>query len=155
MAEEMMDNMSNLVKTTVDELLKVLATDNVIGETMEVEDKVIIPLTKIGLAFGSGSARGGMMRGQTGGGAGAGGGAGIEPVSVIVAFKDIKGPEGVQILSVRGMGPVAKLAADLGHGVRTMVEKEGGPSAMMKKGKEMMDKKGDEGEEEFKEPGTM
>jgi len=154
MAEEMMDNMSNLVKTTVDELLKVLATDNVIGETMEVEDKVIIPLTKIGLAFGSGSGMGGMMRGQTGSGAAAGGGAGIEPVSVIVAFKDVKGPEGVQILSVRGMGPVSKLAADLGHGVKTMMEKEGGPSAMMRKGKKMMGKK-EEGEEEFKEPGTM
>jgi len=151
----MAEEMSNLVKTTVDELLKVLATDNVIGETMEVEDKVIIPLTKIGLAFGSGSGSGGMMRGQTGSGAGAGGGAGIEPVSVIVAFKNIKGPEGVQILSVRGMGPVAKIITDVGHGIGTMVEKAGGPEGMMKKGKEMMEKKGEKGGEEFKEPGTM
>jgi uncharacterized spore protein YtfJ len=115
---------------------------------------VIIPLTKIGLAFGSGSGSGGMP-GQKGMGAGAGGGAGIQPVSVIVAFKDVKGPEGVQILSVHGMGPVSKLVADLGHGVRTMVEKEGGPGMMMKKGKKMMGKKGEGGEEEFKEPGTM
>jgi len=154
MAEEMMENMSNLVKTTVDELLKVLATDNVIGETMEVEDKVIIPLTKIGLMFGSGSGSGGMP-GQKGMGAGAGGGAGIQPVSVIVAFKDVKGPSGVQILSVRGMGPVSKLAEDLGYAAKRMIEKEGGPSEMMKKGRKMMGKKGEEGKEEFKEPGTM
>lgn len=139
MAEEMMD-MGTLVKTTVDELLKVLATDNVIGETMEVDDKVIIPLTKVGLMFGAGSGTGSMMRGQKAGGHGAGGGAGIEPLSVIVAFKDIKGPEGVQILSVAGMGPMTKLAADIGHGVRTMVEKEGGPEGMMKKGMKMKEK---------------
>lgn len=136
----MAEEMSNLVKTTVDELLKVLATDNVIGETMEVEDKVIIPLTKIGLAFGSGSGSGGIMRDQAGSGAGAGGGAGIEPVSVIVAFKDIKGPEGVQILSVRGMGPVSKIITDVGHGIGTMVEKAGGPEGMMKKGMKMKEK---------------
>jgi len=35
MAEEMIGNVTDMVKTTVDELLKVLATDNVIGETME------------------------------------------------------------------------------------------------------------------------
>ncbi|MGZ7117250.1 MAG: GerW family sporulation protein [Methanobacterium sp.] len=53
MAEDMTENMSNMIKTTVDELLKVLATDNVIGETMEVDDKVIFPITKVGLAFGT------------------------------------------------------------------------------------------------------
>jgi|GEM_PF-5771470 len=47
MAEEIMGNMTDMVKTTVDELLKVLATDNVIGETMEIEDKIIIPITKL------------------------------------------------------------------------------------------------------------
>jgi uncharacterized spore protein YtfJ len=31
-----MGNMTEMIKTTVDELLKVLATDNVIGETMEI-----------------------------------------------------------------------------------------------------------------------
>ncbi|MGZ7210124.1 MAG: GerW family sporulation protein, partial [Methanobacterium sp.] len=89
MAEDMTENMSNMVKTTVDELLKVLATDNVIGETMEVDDKVIIPITKVGLAFGTGAGMGGMGN-QKGSGGGAGGGAGIEPISVIVAFKNIK-----------------------------------------------------------------
>jgi uncharacterized spore protein YtfJ len=156
MAEEMMGNMTDMVKTTVDELLKVLATDNVIGETMEIGDKVIIPITKVGLAFGTGAGMGGMMQGQKGSGAGAGGGAGIQPLSVVVVFKDIEGPEGVQILSVSGMGPLSKIATDLGHAITQMIEKEGGPSGMMKKGMKMAGKKkgGGEESEEFKEPGS-
>ncbi|MGZ7096558.1 MAG: GerW family sporulation protein [Methanobacterium sp.] len=150
MAEEMMEDMSNMVKTTVDELLKVLATDNVIGETMEVDDKVIIPITKVGLAFGTGSGMGGMGN-QKGAGAGAGGGAGIEPISVIVAFKNIKGPEGVQVLSVRGMGPVAKIITDVGQAAKEMIEKQGGPEGMMKKGMKMKEKMQGGGSEESEE----
>ena len=137
-----MREMADVIKTTIDELLKVLATDNVIGETMEIDDKVIIPITKIGLMFGTGAGMGGM-RDNKGKGAGAGGGAGISPVSVIVAFKDIKGPEGVQVLSVHGMGPLAKMATDVGHGIKKMVEEEGGPEEVMKKGMKMA-KKGKE-----------
>lgn len=154
MAEEMMGNVSDTIKTTVDELLKVLATDNVIGETMEIGDKVIIPITKVGLMFGTGAGMG-MMQGQKGSGGGAGGGAGIEPLSVVVVFKNIEGPEGVQILSVAGMGPLSKIATDVGHAVKQMVEKEGGPGGMMKKGMKMKGKmEGKEESEEFKEPGS-
>lgn len=134
-----MGDVTEVIKTTVDELLKVLATDNVIGETMEVDDKVIIPITKVGLMFGTGAGMGGM-RDQGGKGAGAGGGAGISPVSVIVVFKGIEGPEGVEILSVHGMGPLAKMATDVGHGIKKMVEEEGGPEGMMKKGMKMKEK---------------
>lgn len=154
MVEETMGNVSDTIKTTVDELLKVLATDNVIGETMEIGDKVIIPITKVGLLFGTGAGMG-MMQGQKGSGGGAGGGAGIEPLSVVVVFKNIEGPEGVQILSVAGMGPLSKIIADVGHAAKEMIEKEGGPSGMMKKGMKMKGKMGGkEGAEEFKEPGS-
>jgi len=137
-----MKGIADVIKTTVDELLKVLATDNVIGETMEIEDKVIIPITKVGLMFGTGAGKGGM-RDNKGAGAGAGGGAGIMPVSVVVAFKNVKGPEGVQVLSVEGMGPLSKIVTDIGHGVKQMVEESGGPEGIMKKGKKMA-KKGKE-----------
>ncbi|MEN4006955.1 MAG: spore germination protein GerW family protein [Methanobacteriaceae archaeon] len=142
MVEKMTENMTDMVKTIVDELLKVLATDNVIGETIEIGDKVIIPITKVGLMFGTGA--GGDMKES---GSGAGGGAGIEPQSVVVVFKDIEGPEGVQILSVAGMGPLSKIATDIGYAAKQMIEKEGGPGEMMKKGMEMAGKK-KEGEEE-------
>lgn len=154
MAEEM-GHKTELIKTTVDELLKVLATDNVIGETMEVDDKVIIPITKVGLAFGTGSGMGSMGN-RKAGGHGAGGGAGIEPLSVIVAFKDIKGPEGIQVLSVSGMGPLSKMAVDLGHAAQKMMEKQGGPEGMMKKGMQMKEKMQGGGSEEVtpKGPGS-
>ncbi len=150
--ERDMSEMAEVIRTTVDELLKVLATDNVIGETMEIEDKVIIPITKVGLMFGTGAGMGGM-RDNKGKGAGAGGGAGIMPVSVIVAFKNIKGPEGVQVLSVEGMGPLAKMMTDVGHAAKQMVEKSGGPEGVMKKGMKMAKQgkeqmsEGSEGEE--------
>jgi len=142
--EGKMEGITDIIKTTVDELMKVLATDNVIGETMEVDDKVIIPLTKIGLVFGTGAGMGSMSD-QKGKGGGAGGGAGISPVSVIIAFKNIKGPEGVQVLSVHGMGPLAKIVTDIGHGVKQMVEESGGPEGMMKKGMKMKEKMKSEG----------
>lgn len=132
-------HMTDVISTTVDELLKALATDNVIGETMEVDDKVIIPITKVGLMFGTGSAMGSLSN-QEIGGHGAGGGAGIEPLSVIVAYKGIKGPEGLQVLSVRGMGPLSKIITDVGHAAKQMLEKQGGPESMMKKGREMKEK---------------
>ncbi len=150
MADEMLDSMTNMVKTTIDELLKVLNTENVIGETMEVEDKVIVPITKIGLMFGTGSGSGGMGN-QKGAGAGAGGGAGIEPISVVVAFKNVKGPEGVQVLSVRGMGPVAKIITDVGHAAKQMMEKSGGPEGMMRKGMKMKEEMQGGGSKESEE----
>ncbi|MGZ7108283.1 MAG: GerW family sporulation protein, partial [Methanobacterium sp.] len=76
------------IRTTVEELLKVLATENVIGETIETEDKIIIPVTKFGMAFGAGSGEGQGPANQGGGkGSGAGGGAGIEPIAMVVIFK--------------------------------------------------------------------
>ena len=155
MAEET-GHMTDVIKTTVDELLKVLATDNVIGETVEIDDKVIIPITKVGLMFGSGSGMGSMSN-RKAGGHGAGGGAGIEPLSVIVAFKGIEGPEGVQVLSVSGMGPLSKMVVDLGHAAKQMMEKEGGPEGMMEKGmrmKEKMQGGGSEGSEKTMPSGT-
>jgi len=150
MADEMLDSMTNMVKTTIDELLKVLNTENVIGETMEVDDKVIIPITKIGLLFGTGSGSGGMGN-QKGAGAGAGGGAGIEPISVVVAFKNVKGPEGVQVLSVRGMGPISKIITDVGQAAKEMIEKSGGPEGMMKKGMQMKEEMQGGGSKESEE----
>jgi len=67
--------------------------------------------------FGTGVGMG-MMDGQKRSGGGGGGGAGIEPQSVVVIFKDIEDPEGVQILSVAGMGSLSKIATDIGHAAK-------------------------------------
>lgn len=101
------------IKTTVDELLKVLATENVIGETIETEDKIIIPVTKFGMAFGAGSGEGQGPANQGGGkGSGAGGGAGIEPIAMVVVFKGVKGPEGVRVMHLTPPNPIGRAISE-------------------------------------------
>ncbi len=142
MAEEMMGHMNDMVKVTVDELLRVLATDNVIGETMEIDDKVIIPITKIGLAFGTGAGSGGMMRGQEGKGHGAGGGAAMEAKAVVVVHKGMKGPESVEVITIGAAATLSHVMAQAGPMAKKMMEKGkkkkeemgGGSSGEMPKG---------------------
>lgn len=102
------------IKTTVDELLKVLATENVIGETIETEDKLLIPITKLGMAFGAGSGEGQGPANQGGGqGSAAGGGAGIEPIAMIAVFKGVKGPEGVRVMHLTPPNPIGRAVAEV------------------------------------------
>lgn len=129
------------IKTTVEELLKVLATENVIGEIIESDDKMLIPVTKMGMGFGAGMCDGKSPTGEGGGaGAGAGGGAGIEPIAVIVVFKGVPGPEGVKVLSLTSPGPIARVIGEIGTVVMEM----------MKEKKESMKKKKEKEEKEQK-----
>ena len=87
------------LKTLVEELSSVLSSKSVIGEPIIQEDKVLIPVTKLGFAIGSGSGK--SSRKEVGGeGVGGGGGGGVEPIALITIFKNIPGPEGVQVLSL-------------------------------------------------------
>lgn len=88
------------IKTTIDELLKAISANNIMGEPIETEDKLLIPITKMGMGFGTGMGHGteGTRKGEIAGGAG--GGVGIFPVAVIVIFKGITGPEGVKMISL-------------------------------------------------------
>jgi uncharacterized spore protein YtfJ len=103
------------IKTTVDELRKVMNIENVIGEIIETEDKVLIPVTKMGMAFGAGmggsKSKSGSEEGQ---GAASGGGAKIEPIAMIVVFKGVEGPEGVRLLSLRSQDPLATVISEVG-----------------------------------------
>lgn len=137
-----MERMSDMVKTTVDELLRVLATDNVIGETIEADDKIIIPVTKIGLAFGTGSGKGGMMRGQEGVGYGVGGGAAMETKAVVVVHKGMPGPKGVDVITIG-------TAATLTNAMESM---SGMAEKMMKRGSKKKSSMGGQGEESGEMP---
>lgn len=88
------------IRTTVDELMKALSANNIIGEPIETEDKMLIPITKMGMGFGTGIGHVSdeMKKGEIAGGAG--GGVGVFPVAVIVIFKGITGPEGVKLMSL-------------------------------------------------------
>ncbi len=108
------------IKTTVEELLKVLAIRNIIGEPIEMEDKTLIPVTKIGMGFGAGMGEGKGEKGEGGKGGGAGGGAGVDPVALIAIFKGVPGPEGVKVLPLAAPNPIAQ---SIGEIVPAILEK--------------------------------
>lgn len=78
-----------------EELRESLLPDNVMGKPVDLDDKIVIPVTRFGFGFGAGGSD------RADGGEGAGGGAGIEPVALIILYKDIKGPTGIQVMSLR------------------------------------------------------
>lgn len=85
----------DMLKSTAEELRESLQPDNVIGTPVDLGDKLVIPVTRFGFGFGAGGG------GGTEGGKGSGGGAGIEPVALIILYKDVKGPAGIQVMSLR------------------------------------------------------
>lgn len=140
------------IKTTVDELLKVLNIENVVGEIIETEDKVLIPVTKMGMAFGAGMGEGKGPGSQgAGAGAGAGGAAGIEPIAMIVVFKGLSGPEGVKLISLTPPNPMAQALGEMFSGMAGMMKESGMKKKWMKKHKKDWMKKQEAGEPESEE----
>lgn len=143
------------IKTTVEEIRKTLNIDNVVGDVIEVDDKVLIPITKMGMGFGAGGGQGkgkGIMgqggsnsegSGEGEGGA-AGGAGGVEPIAMVVIFKNISGPEGVKILTLSSPA-LAQALGEVGAAVMKMME-----HGMKGKGKWMKQKKGEKEESEEK-----
>lgn len=111
------------IKTTVEEIRKVLNIENVVGEIIETEDKVLIPVMKMGMAFGAGMGEGESPTGEGGGkGAGAGGAAGIEPIAMIAVFKGISGPEGVKVLFMTAPTGLGKALGEIGTAVGNIMK---------------------------------
>ncbi|MGV8143468.1 MAG: GerW family sporulation protein [Methanothermobacter sp.] len=108
------------IKTTVEEIRKVLNIENVIGEVIETDDKTLIPITKMGMGFGAGMAEG-KQESNGGSGSGAAGAAGIEPIAMIVVFKNVEGPEGVKVLTLSS-NPVAQAMGELGSAAMETVK---------------------------------
>jgi len=113
-----MEEVSNLVKTTLDEIEKVLSTKTVVGEPITVQDVTLIPLITAGFGFGSGggSGRGEAKRQGEGIGGATGGGAWVKPVAVVIVSK-----EGVRVESIRG--GMASALEKLGETVPRIVER--------------------------------
>lgn len=103
------------IKATVDELLKALSARNIIGEPIEMEDKIIIPITKMGMGFGTNIVRGREDSGDRGATGGAGGGVGVFPVAVVIVFKGIAGSEGVKVVPLGAPSPLSEPMANIAH----------------------------------------
>lgn len=111
-----MSEVEQLIKTTLNEIERILSTKSVVGEPMTVEGNTIIPLVAIGFGFGGGGGSGGPKDKAEGSGAGTGGGGGIKPIGVIVVNE-----EGVRVEPIRGKA--AGLVESVTEGITKIVEK--------------------------------
>lgn len=137
------------IKTTVEEIRKVLNIENVIGEVIESEDKVMIPVTRMGMAFGAGMGEGKGTTNEGGSAAAAGGGAGIEPVAMVVVFKGQSGPEGVKMLPLKNPDPLTRAIGEVSNAIVDVMA-EGRKMGMGKKHSKKHAKKADESKTEEK-----
>jgi uncharacterized spore protein YtfJ len=101
------------IKATIDELLKALSAKNIIGEPIEMEDKIIIPITKMGMGFGTGVGQGGddARTGEVA--SAAGGGVGVFPVAVVIVFKNVVGSEGVKVVPLAAPSPLTEPVSNI------------------------------------------
>ena len=100
------------IKATLDELFEALSAQ-LIGGPIELEDKIIIPITKMGMGFGTNIGRTGPDVSKKGlERCKAGGGVGLFPVAVVIVFKGIFGPEGVKVVT---LSPPGESLSDIAH----------------------------------------
>jgi uncharacterized spore protein YtfJ len=98
----------------LEELFKSLSAQ-LICEPIELEDKIIIPIAKMGMGFGTNMSqtgdnvkKDGLERHA------AGGGVGVFPFAVLIIFKGIYGPEGVKVVVLSPPGEsLSDVAYDL------------------------------------------
>ena len=109
--------MSDNIKTTVEELRKLISVDNVIGTPIETEDKILIPVMKMGVGFGAGE----NILGSEGSDA-AGAGAGVEPISMVMIPKKGNDAEGVRVLDLSKGTETNKAISDIGLIVTDLVK---------------------------------
>ncbi len=118
------------IKSTIDELHKVLSAKNITGDPIEMEDKIIIPIIKMGMGFGAKSTLAGENKRNAETFGGAGGGIGISPAAVVIVFKGIKGPEGIKVVP---LGTPSTLSESLVEIVAILKEKSEGEKKSSKK----------------------
>ena len=97
-----------MLNETACQLKEFLASKNVMGEPTDFAEKVVIPIARFGFGFGSGG-----VQAKDSSGVGAGGGGGIDPVALIILHKDVKGPDGVQVMSLRKESAIAQVISSL------------------------------------------
>jgi len=97
----MLDGVEKLLRTTADELEKMLSSKTVMGEPITIGETTIVPLRSAGFWFGTagGGGKGGEKTKGEGEGEGAGtsGAGGVKPVAVLIIDKN-----GVRIEPMRG-----------------------------------------------------
>ena len=117
-------NIDDPIKTTVEEISKVLNIENVIGKAVETDEILLLPVTKMGMGFGVGFGEGTGPNKQGGNGAGAGGAAGIEPIAIIVVHKGLNSTERVKVMSLKPPGPITRAIGEMTNAAVTIMDKD-------------------------------
>jgi uncharacterized spore protein YtfJ len=100
------------IKATLDERFEALCAQ-LICEPIELEDKIIIPITKMDMGFGTDIGQTGLDAGkESPAGCRACGGVGVSPIAVVIVFKGILGPEGVKVVP---LSPPGESLSDISH----------------------------------------
>ena len=109
--------MSENIKASVEELRKLISIDNVIGEPIETDDKILIPVMRMGVGFGAGESLFGQENNDV-----VGAGAGVEPISMVLIPKKGNDAEGVRVLDLSKGSETNKALSDLGLIISDLVK---------------------------------
>ena len=80
-------DISNVVKTVMEQIKETVRSETVVGEPVQAEESVIIPISRVTFGFGVGGGGGEDKEKGTGSGTATGCGATIEPVAFVVVSK--------------------------------------------------------------------
>ena len=113
-----MEDIENMVKTTLSQIEKVLSSKTVVGEPIIVGETTLIPLLSMGFGFGAagGAGKADSKQGNEGLKGGTGGAGGMRPIAIIIIDKD-----GVRIEPIKSS--VAAAIEKLSEKVPDVVEK--------------------------------
>lgn len=109
-----MDNEN--ITSAVEELQKVLNIENFIGEPIEYEGKILIPVMRVGFGFGNSHKSEKHEQNNL-----IGAGAGAEPVSMVAIPKDGDGVEGIRVINLTSGTERNKALNDLGLMISNLI----------------------------------
>lgn len=95
------------IKTTVEELRKLININNYIGEPIETEDKILIPVSKAAVGFGIGEHKENEITGT-------GAGLSVEPTTMVVVTKGKEGADGLRTINLTKGNETNKALNELG-----------------------------------------
>ena len=96
------------IKATVEELRKLIHISNYIGEPIESEDKILIPVSKAAVGFGIGEQKAGQEITATGAGVS------VEPVTMVVVSKGNSEADGIRTINLSKGNSTNKPLNELG-----------------------------------------
>ncbi len=88
-------HISELIKTTLDELQDLMISRTVVGEPVKAGDHTVIPVSHVTFGFGGGGSESSKSASKPVEGQGIGGGWSIKPIGFVVV-----GPDGAKLLTI-------------------------------------------------------